>query len=294
MFKRLLTFLLLLGCGVCAMAQLAPERKDIYRGNKLFSAGELDNAIVEYRKALQKDSTSYSANYNLANTSYTAAVAEESANGKVAKYEEAAKYLDKVLETSPTFEAWFNKGNVLMQQENYQQAVDAYKEALLLNPGDMDAKRNYIYARQKAQQQQDQQQNQQNQNNDQNQDQNQNNDQQNQDQNKDQNQQDNNQDQNKDQNNDQNDNKRDQDNKNNDDQNKDQNKDQDRDNNQNNQDPNQDQNQEGNSQPQQGKMDPRQAEQLLQAIADKEKKTQEKVREAEAAKAASTRSDKNW
>lgn len=286
------------------MAQLAPERKDIYRGNKLFSAGELDNAIVEYRKALQKDSTSYSANYNLANTSYTAAATEESANGKVAKYEEAAKYLDKVLETDPTFEAWFNKGNVLMQQENYQQAVDAYKEALLLNPGDMDAKRNYIYARQKAQQQQDQQQNQQNQNNDQNQDQNQNNDQQNQDQNKDQNQQDNNQgqqnnqdqnnDQNKDQNKDQNDNKRDQDNKNNDDQNQDQNKDQDRDNNKNNQDPNQDQNQEGNSQPQQGKMDPRQAEQLLQAIADKEKKTQEKVREAEAAKAASTRSDKNW
>lgn len=287
------------------MAQLAPERKDIYRGNKLFSAGELDNAIVEYRKALQKDSTSYSANYNLANTSYTAAAAEESANGKVAKYEEAAKYLDKVLETDPTFEAWFNKGNVLMQQENYQQAVDAYKEALLLNPGDMDAKRNYIYARQKAQQQQDQQQNQNDQNQDQNQqNQDQNNDQQNQDQNKDQNQQDNNQgqqnnqDQNKDPNNDQNkdqnDNKRDQDNKNNNDQNKDQNKDQDRDNNKNNQDPNQDQNQEGNSQPQQGKMDPRQAEQLLQAIADKEKKTQEKVREAEAAKAASTRSDKNW
>lgn len=285
------------------MAQLAPERKDIYRGNKLFSAGELDNAIVEYRKALQKDSTSYSANYNLANTSYTAAAAEESANGKVAKYEEAAKYLDKVLETDPTFEAWFNKGNVLMQQENYQQAVDAYKEALLLNPGDMDAKRNYIYARQKAQQQQDQQQNQNDQNqNQQNQDQN--NDQQNQDQNKDQNQQDNNQgqqnnqdqdkDPNNDQNKDQNDNKRDQDNKNNNDQNQDQNKDQDRDNNKNNQDPNQDQNQEGNSQPQQGKMDPRQAEQLLQAIADKEKKTQEKVREAEAAKAASSRSDKNW
>lgn len=293
--------MLLLGCGVCAMAQLAPERKDIYRGNKLFSVGELDNAIVEYRKALQKDSTSYSANYNLANTSYTAAAAEESANGKVAKYEEAAKYLDKVLETDPTFEAWFNKGNVLMQQENYQQAVDAYKEALLLNPGDMDAKRNYIYARQKAQEQQDQQQNQNNDQNQQNQDQN--NDQQNQDQNKDQNQQDNNQgqqnnqNQNNDQNNDQNDNKRDQDNKNNDqnkDQNQDQNKDQDRDNNKNNQDSNRDQNQEGNSQPQQGKMDPRQAEQLLQAIADKEKKTQEKVREAEAAKAASSRSDKNW
>ena len=90
---------------------------------------------------------------------------------------------------------YYNLGNIAVQKKDWKSAVDAYKQSLLRNPGDLDAKENYAYAKQMLkneggdggddQQNQDQNndQNNQNNNNGQNQDQNQNNDQ-----NKDQNQ----------------------------------------------------------------------------------------------------------
>ena len=102
-------------------------------------------------------------------------------------------------------------------------------------------------------------------------------------QNQDQNQQNQNQDQNQDQ---QNQNQQDQ-------QNQDQDKDQDKD--QQNQDQqNQDQRQQPQPQPQPEQLSPQQAQQLLQAIQDKEKQTQEKVDEKKAAVLKSRQKEKNW
>ena len=56
--------------------------------------------------------------------------------------------------------AFHNMGNNFMLQEKYADAVNAYKNALKLNPTDMDTKYNLEYAKKKLQQQQQQQQNQ--------------------------------------------------------------------------------------------------------------------------------------
>ena len=164
---------------------------------------------------------------------------------------------------------YHNLGNSFLAQKRYQEAVDAYKNALRRNPGDNETRENYIYAKKKLedgqnqdqQQQQDQNQQNQDQQNQQNQQDQQNNDQ-NQDQNKDQNQ-------NNDQQQDQKDNKNDQ------------NKDQ----------QNNDQQQQNGNPP---KISPQAAEQMLQAMQEKENQTQEKVKEEKAKALKSKQKEKNW
>ena len=252
---RFLIFILALSLpAVFASAQ--PDRSDVRKGNRDFRTEDWKEAEIDYRKALVKDSTSLAANYNLANTLY-----------KMGDYGQAAKGYSALKDVAPASDIasdwYYNTGNASAQTKDWQAAVEAYRQSLLLNPGDMDAKENYIYAKKMLQNQQ------QNQNQDQNKDQNQD---QNKDQNQDQNNQ--NQDQNKDQNQDQNN------------QNQDQNKDQ-------NQNNNQDQNQQGQNS-QQPKITPQAAQQMLQAIQAKEKETQEKVKKEKAEALKSRQKEKNW
>ena len=266
--KRVI-YIMFLFCAVAltdASAQV--DKREVRRGNRDFKKENYKEAELQYFRALAKDSLSFAANYNMANTLY-----------RQENYDQALKHfekLEKVAADSPAAaDFYFNLGNVAMAKEDYQKAVDAYKQSLLRNPGDIEAKENYIYAKAKLKEQQDQQQNDQN-NQDQNNDQNQ--DGQN-DQNKnDQNKNDQNNDQ-KDQNQDQKDQDKDQQN----DQNKDQENDQ-------NKDDQNKQNQSG-SEP---KISPQAAQQMLQAIQAKEKDTQEKVNKEKAAALSSRQKEKNW
>lgn len=238
--------------------------RDVRRGNRDFKKENYREADIDYRKALVKDSTSVAANYNLANTLY-----------RQGDMEQARKMLDRVKETAPATEAaadyYYNLGDVAIAQQDWQTAVDALEQSLLRNPGDLQAKENYIYARKKLQEQQNQQQNNQDQQNDQN------------DQNQD--QQDNKDDQqNQDRNDDQNKNDDDrQDQKNDRQDNQDQNNDQ-----------QQDQQKPQQSQGEQPKISPQAAQQMLQAIQAKEKETQDKVNKEKAAALKARQKDKNW
>ena len=237
-----------------AFAQV--DKRDVRRGNADFRKENYKEAEIDYRKALVKDSLSMAANYNLANTLY-----------REGDMEQAGKVLERIKEVAPSTPSaadyYYNLGDVAIAKQDWQGAVDAFKNALLLNPSDMDAKENYIYAKKKLEDQQ----NQQNQQNQDNQDQNNQDNDQNQDQNNDQNQDQNN-DQNQDQNNDQNQ----------DDQN----------------DQNKDNNQNKDSQGQEPKITPQAAQQMLQAIQAKEKETQDKVNKQKAEALKSRQKDKNW
>lgn len=244
---------LLLGLMVLAApAGAVDERiKDIRGGNRQFDKSRYRKAELEYRRALVKDSTSVDASYNLANTLY-----------KMEDYEQAMKVLQGVSKGADESEYKadfnYNLGNVCVARKDWGPAVEAYKKALMENPGDLDAKENYLYAKAMYDEQQKQQQNQdQNQNQDNKQDQNK--DQQNKDQNKDQNQ----------------------------DQNKDQNK---QDQNQ----QNQDQQDQQSPQNQEQQVSPQAAQQMLQAIQEKEKQTQEKVEKEKAALVGKKKREKNW
>lgn len=167
-----------------SVASAQADRRDVRAGNRRFAKGKYAEAEVDYRKAAIKDTTSLTAAYNLASALY-----------REGNYEEAGKSLSGVSEAGAVSERasdfHFNTGDVALQKKDYQAAVDAFRKSLLLNPDDLEAKENYIYARKMLQNQQNQQnqgQNQQDQNQDQNQNQ--------QDQNKDRNQD---QDQNRDQ-----------------------------------------------------------------------------------------------
>ena len=196
--------LLMLGLLAAAAPALAVDErvKEIRDGNRQFDKSRYRKAELEYRRALVKDSTSVDASYNLANTLY-----------RMEDYEQAMKVMQGVSKGADESEYKgdfnYNLGNVCVARKDWGQAVEAYKKALLENPGDVDAKENYLYAKAMYDEQQKQQQNQdQNQNQD---NQNQNNQNQNKDQNKDQNQNQNqDQDQNKQDRNQQNQNQQDQ------------------------------------------------------------------------------------
>lgn len=244
------------GAGNQACAQV--DKRDVRKGNRDFKRENYAEAEIDYRKALVKDTASVAANYNLANTLFR----QENA-------QEAQKVLDKIKDAASVgkhaSDCYYNLGDAALANQDYQTAVDAFRESLLRNPGDLEAKENYIYAKKKLEEQQ----NQQNQNQEQNQDQNQDNQQDNQD------------------------NPQNQDNKDNqdkDDQQNDQNKDEQQDNGGQDQ---QKQNPQQNP-AQQPKITPQAAQQMLQAIQAKEKETQDKVNKQKAEAMKSRQKEKNW
>ena len=262
-YISLIAFLVLAGTATAYSQE--SDRRDVRRGNREFRDGNFKEAVVDYQKALLRDSTSFAASYNLAGALY-----------KMENYTEARSVLDTVAKAAPesghASDYYYNLGNTASALEDWQAAVDAYKASLLENPGDVDAKENYIYAKKKLE---DQKNNQNNQNQD-NQD------------NKD------NQDNQDNQNNQNNQNNQDQDNKDNKD-NKD-NQDNQNDRNEDNRDQNQD-NGNGGSQPQgssQPQISKQAAQQMLNAIMAKEKETQDKVKKEKAAVMKSRQKEKNW
>lgn len=183
----ILTVVLLVLSASDAVAQV--DKKDVRRGNRDFRKENYREAEIDYRKALVKDSLSVAANYNLANTLY-----------REGDYAQAMQTMERVKDVAPmsasAADYFFNLGDAALQQKDYQKAVEAFTQSLIMRPDDLQAKENYIYAKKMLQNQQQNQQNQDNQNNQDQNDQN--------DQNKDQNDEKNdqnkdNQDQNQDQ-----------------------------------------------------------------------------------------------
>ena len=287
------TFLYILLCGVMSLfvvdaaAQRMPERGLVRKGNRLFAKERYEHSSNAYREALQHDSTSFEARYDLANALIRMAMADTTAyanpEGSAAKMSSGnlqqaeallqAAAADSLQTAENRAEAYYNLGNAQFVQQKLQDALQSYRRSLVLNPDDMEAKYNYALTKKLLEQ------NQQNDQNQQNNDQNQN---QNQDQNQNQNQ---NQPQGGDDNKDKNDKNDD-----NQDQNQDQNKD--------NQQGGGDENEDKKEQPQQPKQPPKsgmseeQQQQLLNAIQAQEYKTQDKLDEK--AKGVIIKGKKNW
>lgn len=246
--RKLIYIFAFLFIPVAVSAQI--DRKEVRSGNRQFRREDYKAADISYRKALVKDSLSLAANYNLANVLY-----------RGEHYDEAGKALETVKNVAETSgygaDYNFNVGDVALARKDYAAAVEAFKKSLVLNPGDLQAKENYIYAKKMLENQQkngggggqDNQDNQDNQNNQDNQ--------QNQD----------NQDQQNDQNQDQQDN---QDNQG-----------------------GQDKPQDGQGQ-QPVNISPQQAQQMLKAVQAKEKETQDKVNKEKAEALKSRQKEKNW
>ncbi len=119
------------------------DRHDVRTGNRKFRKGEFKQAEIDYRKAVMKDSTSLKAQYNLASSLY-----------RQDDYESAGKVLSAISDEGAPASVHFNSGDVALKKKDYAAAVQAFRNALLLNPDDLDAKENYIYAKKMLQNQQ--------------------------------------------------------------------------------------------------------------------------------------------
>ena len=229
----LLMFVLLDPLALLAQA----DRHDVRQGNRRYGREDWKEAELSYRKALVKDSLSAAARYNLASALY-----------RQENYEGAREMMGSFEgQENLSSDIYYNSGDVALQLKDYAAAVEAFKQSLLLNPGDLDAKENYIYAKKMLENQQNQQQGGGGGQNDQN----------------DQNDQDGQNDQND----------------------------------QNNQDDSQDGDdgqEPPQNQPDESRISPRQAEQMLNAMQAREQQTRDKVDREKAAALKSRQKEKNW
>ncbi|MBR5092029.1 MAG: tetratricopeptide repeat protein [Bacteroidales bacterium] len=161
--KKILAIITLLV--LCLSASAQASRHQLREGNRAYNKQRYDDAEVAYRRALERDSTDFRGQYNLANALY-----------RQQKYTEAASHYQQALGSQSITkkqraQTLHNQGNSYLkaaqqseQMEGLQQAVNSYQEALKLDPKNEDTRYNLAYARRLMHQQQNQQQNQQNQN----------------------------------------------------------------------------------------------------------------------------------
>lgn len=108
-------------------------------GNSQYKKEQYDKALEYYSKAAALAPDNKKALYNMGNALYK--------KGELDKARESyqASAADKKLSQASIF----NEGNAIFKQEKYKEAAMKYKEALLRDPGDKDAKYNLQIALQK-------------------------------------------------------------------------------------------------------------------------------------------------
>ena len=150
--KKMVTILLLL-ISVSAVAQT--DRQYIRQGNKQFHSGDYPGAEVSYRKAVEKNPKNPQATFNLGN----ALMAQKKDSAAVVQFENAAR-----LETNPLRKAqsYHNMGVICQTHKMYGEAIEAYKNALRLNPDDDETRYNLVLCKHQKQKQDQNRQNQQN------------------------------------------------------------------------------------------------------------------------------------
>lgn len=140
-------------CGEVS-AQQMKERGLVRKGNRQFKREQFEKSVDSYQRALQHDSTSFEAKYDLASALY-----------RTERYEKAEKTLLGIVnDTTRTElergEVAYNLGNTQFAQQKYKEALSSYRQAMRCNPNDEDAKFNYAFTKRLIQQQEQQQQNQ--------------------------------------------------------------------------------------------------------------------------------------
>ncbi len=131
------------------------DKKLIREGNKLYEQQKYDEAEIQYMKANEKEQT-HIADFNIADALY-----------KQGKFKEATEKFEELtaadLNDEKLASVYHNLGNSYLQSKEFEKSIDAYKNALRKNPDDDDTRYNLEYAKKMLQKQQQQQQNKQNQ-----------------------------------------------------------------------------------------------------------------------------------
>ena len=130
--KILLVLIIFVGFSISACGTRAA--RTLEQGNQAFSKEAYQEAMLDYSDAMEQAPSLAEPIYNLANTLY-----------RMQGFGEAGDFFSQATDlASGDLAEWgfFNQGNNFYQQQQMEQAIEAYKEALRLNPQDMDAKIN--------------------------------------------------------------------------------------------------------------------------------------------------------
>lgn len=121
------------------------QEGEVMKGNRYYKEGNYDKAEEAYQKALSKKENLI-ARYNLGNTLY-----------KKESIDDAVKSFDGVISATDDPElktkALYNKGVLLHKGNRLTEAIEAYKQALRLNPEDEEVRKNLQLALQQKKQQ---------------------------------------------------------------------------------------------------------------------------------------------
>ncbi|CAN5780481.1 hypothetical protein BH11BAC4_BH11BAC4_23390 [soil metagenome] len=144
--KPALTILFICFASVVS-AQTREENSTIKEGNEAYRKGEYAKASDQYSKVVQKNPDNPTAQFNNGNALY-----------KTDKKEEAIRAYDKSISKLTTASekgnAYYNKGVVLQNNKKLPECIEAYKNALKLEPGNEDARQNLQKALQQQKQEQ--------------------------------------------------------------------------------------------------------------------------------------------
>lgn len=142
------------------------EKALIRRGNKAFQKGDYAAAVDFYNRSRDKNPDNPTAGFNLGAALY-----------RMGHNDSVRSVLQEILRKNPSpdlaAKTWHNLGNTYLSERKPHEAIEAYKNALRLNPDDDDTRYNLAYALRLIPPPQNQNQNQNNKNSDNNSQQNQ-------------------------------------------------------------------------------------------------------------------------
>lgn len=144
-------YILLVGSILSTASFAQKVNTPLREGNKLYKEKSFEKSAAEYNKALGLAPNNPLANYNMGNAQF-----------RMNKFEEAAKLYDNTIanskEKAERQKAYYNKGVSFSKQKKLEESIEAYKNALKLDPKDQQARENLQKALLEKKQQDQQQQ----------------------------------------------------------------------------------------------------------------------------------------
>jgi tetratricopeptide (TPR) repeat protein len=130
--KKLLTISMIF---ICLVGRSQQSDKLVQKGNEFYKKQEFGKAETNYSEAVAAEPSSGNAKFNLGNALY-----------KQNKQEQAIKQFDDIAngiaKADMKAKAFYNKGVAMSSQKKLEESIEAYKNALRLNPDDKEAREN--------------------------------------------------------------------------------------------------------------------------------------------------------
>jgi Ca-activated chloride channel homolog len=120
---------------VCSNAAAQKADKFLYKGNELYKKQEYDKSLEQYKQAITAEPKNPVANFNQGNAQF-----------RKQQMEDAMQSYDNVIanttDKTAQQQAYYNKGVSLIKQNKLEESIEAWKNAVKLDPTDILAREN--------------------------------------------------------------------------------------------------------------------------------------------------------